>query len=118
MENTVKPNGTNKPKWWTDGLEASWDKAKAETIAGWKQVVAGEKKVATELDEGALAFGHGARKVYQEIKSWGSDLEEKLKTDWKATAATAEKTWDQVSAAVKHGWERGVDAVKAEPPKA
>ena len=119
MNDTLKNptvNGNRKPKWWTDGIEASWNKMKADTIAEWNKVVASEKRTATQLDEGAIAFGHGARKVYHEIKAWGSDLEDKLKVDWKETAVDAEQAWDKVKSAVKHGWERTVDAVAAVPP--
>lgn len=112
---TARTKGASKPKWWTDGMQASWDKVKLETVADWKKISAGEKKVETRIDEGALAFGHGAREAYHQIQVWGGELETKLKADWKETAGDAGYAWDKVSAAVERGWERAAAAVKSAP---
>jgi hypothetical protein len=116
-------DGSNhKPKWWTDNVESSWSKVKIEAIADWKKVVATEKRAERAVDEQAIAFGHGAREAYQQMQTWTSDLEARLKADWQATTDDAEHAWDKVSGAIKHGWERAVAAVtpadaksKAEP---
>lgn len=120
MEKTVKgQNGKmNKPKWWSDGIEASWEKVKVATVADWKKVVAGEKRVETKIDEGALAFGYGARKAYHQLEVWGGELETKLKADWKETVVDAEHAWDKVSGAVQHGWEQAFESTRSDPPAA
>ena len=113
-------NGPKKPKWWTDSLETSWNGVKAEAIAGWDKVVGTQRKLDKGIAEEAIAFGHGARQVYQKIEVWGSELEDKLKADWKEAGGDAERAWDKVSAAVRHGWERVIAAVtpasSAKPP--
>jgi hypothetical protein len=111
-------NGSNrKPKWWTDNVETSWNKVKVEAIADWKKVVATEKGVERKVDEQAIAFGHGAREAYDQVKTWGGELEATLKADWVQTMADAEHAWDGVSRAVKHGWDRAVAVVKPGDPE-
>jgi hypothetical protein len=93
-------------------VEASWNRVKEEAIADWKKVVATEKRAERNVDEQAIAFGHGAREAYGQVKTWGGELEAKLKADWLQTTADAEHAWDGVSRAVKHGWDRAVALVK------
>ena len=103
----------HKPSWWTDKVDASWNKVKSEVLADWKKVVGAEKKVEHGIDEQAVAFGHGARQAFGQIKTWGKDLEAQLKADWQQTTMNVEGTWEKMSAAIKHGWER---AVGSPPP--
>ena len=114
VENKDKTVGAgSKPKWWTESFETSWKKARAEVMADWDKVVAGEKKLEHSIAEEALAFGHGARDAYRKMEVWGSELEDKLKADWKETGHDAASAWDKVSAAVKQGWERAATTTKS-----
>lgn len=106
-----------KPSWWTDGFEASWSQVRSETLADWGKVASAENRLEQDLAEQALAFGHGSREAYASLKDWTDELVATLKTDWKAAGHEAENSWEQVSAAVKHGWERAlrVASTTAEP---
>jgi hypothetical protein len=97
---------SHKPAWWTDSLETSWGKVKAEVIQGWEKIVQGDKKLAQRVDAEAMAFGYGAHHAYRDFQVWGDKLEAMLRADWKETGHDAECAWTRVSAAVKHGWER------------
>jgi|HubBroStandDraft_6_1064221.scaffolds.fasta_scaffold159587_4 hypothetical protein len=98
---------SHKPVWWTDSLETSWHKAKVEATQEWGKIVEGEKRVAERAEVEAMAFGHGARHAYREFQVWSDKLEAMLRADWKETGHDAECAWTKVSAAVKHGWQRG-----------
>jgi len=107
---------SHKPAWWTDSLETSWGKVKAEATQGWEKIVQGDKKLAQRVDEEAMAFGYGARQAYRDVQVWGEKLEAMLRADWKETGHDAECTWARVSAAVRHGWERTAVAGQPTPP--
>lgn len=116
-ENDLKKHhdtrSTPRPTWWTERVESSWRQAKTETLAEWAQILGGEKKLEQQVAEQALALGHGARAGYDDVMTWGGDLEEKLRADWKATGQDAEHAWETVQTAVKLGWERATRAVGA-----
>jgi hypothetical protein len=101
---------SHKPAWWTDSLETSWGKAKMEATQDWGQIVEGEKRIAHRVDVEAIAFGYGAHHAYHDFQVWGDKLEAVLRADWKETGHDAECAWARVSAAVRHGWERAMNA--------
>jgi len=104
----IDPNGSHahKPAWWTDSLETSWNKVKAEAIHDWDKLVDGEEKLEHSIDHEAIAFGYGARQAFHEFQAWSRHLEDRLQADWKETGHDANRAWDKVSGAAKHGWER------------
>ena len=106
----------NNPRWWTDSIETSWRRARAEAIADWNRTIEAEQNIQHRLIESALAFGHGAREQYMHLGVWASELEDRLRADWKETGHEAEVAWESVRAAVQHAWERAAktrDALKA-----
>jgi len=96
----------HKPKWWTDSLETSWNNVKAEVIRDWDKLVVGETELEHRVDHEAVAFGFGARYAFHDFKVWGAEVEELLKADWKETGHDAQRAWDEIRAAARHGWER------------
>jgi len=107
---------TDKPRWWTQSVEDSWNKVKAQVLQEWEKLVAGSKQLDRRLAEEALAFGHGARAGYHRIEIWGRDLESRLQQDWKEMSRNVERKWEDVRDAVKLGWERARGATKTDPP--
>lgn len=95
-----------KPQWWNSAHDLSWSKVKAALIEDWRKVSKEADRLGKELQERAIAFGHGARDAYARFTSWSSELESKLKADWEKTQHAADETWDKVREAVKHGWEK------------
>jgi len=104
------------PAWWTDGLQTSWSKVRADTVRDWRELADGGE-VGNSADEAALAFGYGARQFYTKLQMWGGALEDTLKADWKETGHEAACAWDRVHAAVKQGWESGGGQAKATTPQ-
>jgi hypothetical protein len=94
------------PAWWTDSLETSWGKVKAEAIHDWEKVIAGETKLMQRVDADAIAFGYGAHQAYRDFQVWGDSLETMLRADWKETGHDAECAWTSIKTAVRHGWDR------------
>ncbi len=103
---------SSKPRWWTDTLEESWNKVKAQVMDEWQRMVARGKQLDNLLAEEALAFGHGARATYEKMEVWSKELEARLQADWKELAQAAERRWEDVRDAVKLGWERATRASK------
>ena len=104
------------PKWWTEGNETHWLETKKALLADWEKVAVAEKKLQQDVAEHAIAFGHGARENFEKLQHWGAELETKLAHDWSESHFAAH-AWDTVRDAVKHGWARASDAVKAAAPK-
>lgn len=111
---TPNPPRKHLPRWWTESVETSWNRVKAEALDEWDQLEAYEKKLEREIAEEAIAFGHGGCETYDKLYEWGGDLEDKLKADW-ADSHEAALAWESVRDAVKHGWQRARKAVKPTP---
>lgn len=94
-----------KPQWWTEPPEASWERVKAEVVEDWHKVKGVGVRLEHKVADGAIAFGHAARRAYRSIKAWGKDLESELESDWRQSTRDGDSTWEKVKGAVKHGWE-------------
>ncbi len=98
---------TRKPHWWDKANEISWNDVKSTLLEGWHSVKSEAKQAGQELQETALALGHGARSRFPKAVTWTKETEAELKRDWEAMHKEAESSWEQVKDAVQHGWERG-----------
>lgn len=111
-----------KPAWWNDKIAASWTVAKNLAMTEWKKVAADGKKMKEEVVEGALAFGHGARKAYTKFEAWTDDFERDLSDEWKRLGNDATESWEKVRDAVKSEWQRATakqaDAAAGKPADA
>ena len=115
-DTTREARSSDKPHWWTDSLEESWSKVKAQVMEEWKRLVEGGKTLDHHIAEEALAFGHGARAAYNKLESWSKELEARLQADWKDMARAAERKWEDVREAVKLGWERAKGHPRTDVP--
>lgn len=119
LESTPQPQPQpyydDKPRWWTDGVQDSWNKVRAQVLQDWETVVQGSQQLDRQLAEDALALGHGARVAYHRIENWGRDLESRLQQDWKQMQQAVGRKWEDVRDAVKLGWERAKGATKSRP---
>ena len=110
-------SNSHKPAWWTDSLETSWSKVKAEAIQDFHKVAQCENNLEHRINAEALAFGHGAREWYHKLQVWSHELEDLLKADWKETGHRAECAWEKVRAAVRHGFEHAGRAARSAAAK-
>lgn len=123
---------TNNPKWWTNEHDSAWDRVKAAFRRDWDQTkhdfggkqpdtdqdvddtvkqAAGKQPIPPrgaptfEEDEPAYKFGYGARQYYgSKYSSWNSDLESRLRDDWRSTGGDMDD-WDRYQPAVRRGWD-------------
>jgi hypothetical protein len=103
----------NKPKWWTPEDDSAWDRVKGAMKRDWEQTKAdltGGRK-GTDIDQDvddtvkqAFGLGVGARRHYANHTEWDDRLESKLKEEWGDLKSG--KTWDEVKASVRSGWDR------------
>ena len=122
------------PKWWNEEHESTWTRVKAAMKRDWEQTKADVSSKGQELDqdvddtvkqaagkqpippmgvpnpdddfkrnEAAYRYGVGAREHYG-TSDWDDRLEGKLKEEW-GDLKTG-RTWDEVKAAVRRGWDR------------
>lgn len=96
-------------RWWARAPRASFTRAKDGIMERWERLSGTGSKLQAGAAEGAVAFGHSARRAYRHIKAWGSDLEDQLKADWKSAGREADHAWVSVRESVRHGWENAAD---------
>jgi len=118
VETSSAPKHQDRPNWWNDKVESSWNSAKKEAVADWDRLVGAEKKVTNEIAEDAMAFGHGARSAYDKFQAWGNDLEKKLEEDWTGLGKGSDASWDKVRAAVQHQWQRAAGTTESRAARA
>ena len=53
--------------------------------------------------EAPVRYGHAARTQYADHNDWDDKLEGKLRTEWDDLKSG--RTWDEVKAHVRHGWD-------------
>lgn len=99
-------------KWWTQSPSESWSKARQGLLERWGRVVGAEKRLQESAAEAAIRFGHAGRKAYLQFKSWTTETENQLMSDWHEAGFEAETAWADVKGAVRHGWEAGDDDAK------
>ena len=64
-----------------------------------------------ENSEDALRYGYGAANYgYKDQSSWDDNLESKMKTEWNDLKTG--RTWDEVKAHVRRGWESAKNGVQ------
>jgi hypothetical protein len=115
------------PKWWNEEHEDTWSRVKAAMKRDWEQTkadvsskgqeldqdvddtvkqAAGKQPIPPEgvpnVDEDAIRYGAGARKHYD--TDWDDRAEAKMKEEWNDLKTG--RTWDEVKAAVRRGWDR------------
>jgi hypothetical protein len=95
----------HRPHWWTDRIDTSWEKAKADVMKAWRSTKRVGRALEDAAAEEAVAFGHGARQVYPAVREWSADLAQMLELDWKETRRGVQHGWEDVKDAVRHGWE-------------
>jgi hypothetical protein len=83
------------PRWWHDEHDDTWSRVKAAL----EHVLA---------DEDAVRYGAGARQHYGiAYREWDDRLEAKMRAEWEALQTG--RSWDQVKAAVRRGWDRATN---------
>lgn len=60
--------------------------------------------------EPAIRYGYGAAHHYQDQPSWNASVESKLAAEWNDLKSG--RTWDQVKANVRYGWDRARRATR------
>lgn len=96
-------------RWWTQSPSDSWNQARLGILERWGRLVGAEKRLQETVAEAAIRFGHAGRRTYLQMKSWTSDTEDQLMSDWKEAGYEAENAWSDVRGAVRHGWDSGDD---------
>jgi hypothetical protein len=124
------------PKWWNEEHDSTWERVKAAMKRDWEQTKADVSSKGKELDqdvddtvkqaagkqpippmgtpnpeddfktnEEAYRYGVGAQEHYgSAYRDWDDRLEGKLREEW--TDLKTGRTWDEVKAAVRRGWDR------------
>ena len=120
------------PKWWNEEHDSTWERVKAAMKRDWEQTKADLSSKGQELDQDvddtvkqaagkqaippmgvpnadddddALKYGVGAREHYgTAYRDWDDRLENKLRDEWGDLKSG--RTWDEVKAAVRRGWDR------------
>jgi hypothetical protein len=120
------------PKWWNDEYESTWSRVKTAMKRDWEQTKADVSSKGHDMDqdvddtvkqaagkqaippmgmknpdddEDALRYGAGARKHYESAhREWDDRVESKMREEW--TDLKTGRTWDEVKAAVRRGWDR------------
>jgi hypothetical protein len=121
----------NKPKWWSQEHDSSWDRVKAAFKRDWdqtkhdfggrppetnqnvgdtvkqasgKQPIPPRGQPTYEETEDAYRFGHGARSHYRQRYSvWDDGLENQLKQDW--TETYKDRDWARYRDSIRRGWD-------------
>jgi hypothetical protein len=135
-------NMPKQPKWWGQEHDSTWDRVKDSMKRDWEQTksdVTGDRK-GRDLDQDVddtvkqaagkqpippltaknppddddeqwneYRYGAGARQQYGNT-DWDDRLESKLKEEWNDLKSG--RTWDEVKAAVRSGWERAKGIVR------
>lgn len=120
------------PKWWNEEHDSTWSRVKAAMKRDWEQTKADLSSKGRDLDqdvddtvkqaagkqaipplsqpnddwnrvEEGYRYGVGARSQYNESE-WDDRMESKLRDEWGDMKSG--RTWDEVKAAVRRGWER------------
>ena len=127
---------TRDPKWWADNHAGAWERMKAALRRDWEQTKADLSSKGQELDqdvgdtvkqavgkepippagvpndwdnvEPGLRYGVAAEEQYRhDFKRWDDHLESKLRTEWDDLKSG--RTWDEMRASVRRGWEKATD---------
>ena len=124
------------PKWWNEEHESTWTRVKAAMKRDWEQTKADVSSKGRDLDqdvgdtvkqamgkqpipplsqpnrdedddwnraEEGYRYGVGARSQYGSAE-WDDRLESKLREEWGDMKSG--RTWDEVKASVRRGWDR------------
>ncbi len=123
------------PKWWNEEHESTWTRVKAAMKRDWEQTKADVSSKGRELDqdvddtikqaagkqpipplsqanrddddwgkaEEGYRYGVGARSQYGDAE-WDDRIEGKLREEWGDLKSG--RTWDEVKASVRRGWDR------------
>lgn len=96
-----QPTNTPNPRWWNEKHDAAWknarDEIRREPNAG---SISDEQ---WSRSEPGMRYGYGARAQYASEMEWTDKLEAKLREEWNDLKSG--KTWDEVKAAVRRGWD-------------
>jgi hypothetical protein len=118
-----------------EALKRDWEQTKSDVHAGGRDLdqnvgdtvrqMAGKEEIPPESQpnskslgsdarpvawddvETPMMFGHGARQQYgAQHAAWNDGLERTLRTEWDEGRGTTGRSWDQVRAHVRRGFER------------
>jgi hypothetical protein len=116
-----------------EALKRDWEQTKSDVHAGGRDLdqdvgdtvkqMAGKEEIPPESQpnskslgsdarawddvETPMMYGYGARQQYgSQHKDWNDGLERTLRTEWEEGKSTTGRTWDQVKAHVRRGYER------------
>jgi hypothetical protein len=110
-----------------EALKRDWEQTKSDLHVGGRDLdqdvgdtvkqMAGKEPVPNSKNLGtdswddvepAMMYGYGARQQYgSQYNAWDDKLETQLRTEWDGGArGTTGRTWDQVKAHVRRGFER------------
>jgi hypothetical protein len=124
------------PKWWNEEHESTWSRVKSAMKRDWEQTKADLSSKGRDLDqdvgdtvkqaagkqpippmgvknpdddfdrdEEGYRYGAGARMHYgTAYPEWDDRVEGKMREEW--TDMRSGRTWDEVKAAVRRGWDR------------
>jgi hypothetical protein len=103
VETTQKTKRVKHPAWWTSEIEAGWVQERERVMASYEKDRPG-KPLLRWLSRRAVGFGHGARLAHPHLHTW-REAESNLQADWAVETSRPEGTWEQVTAAVRYGWD-------------
>ncbi|HTJ42267.1 MAG TPA: hypothetical protein VL463_09255 [Kofleriaceae bacterium] len=108
-----------RPQWWTDRIQAAWDRSREAAEADWRARGHPTTPMDRSIVELALAFGHGARSAYPHMTTWAA-ARPQLRADWVRLGHVGSAAWDRVVAIIRHEWARAAgpsgDAVPEPDP--
>lgn len=123
----------NKPSWWNENHEGTWDRIKGALKRDWEQTKADVSSKGHELDQSAgdtvkqaagkqpippgnmpnpswedvepsYQYGVGARTQHGATnQGWDDRIESKLKEEW--SQLKSGQTWDEVKGRVRRAWD-------------